>query len=59
MLRFKELIDRGAIVLVPRGSSADAYADGIVAALERPPVQAAFDFDGWWQDVANAVRAQL
>ncbi|MGE9010185.1 glycosyltransferase [Leptospira interrogans] len=58
-VRFKKLIDRGAIVLVPRGSSADAYADGIVAALKQPPVQAAFDFDGWWHDVANAVRAQL
>ena len=30
--RFKELIDRGAIVLVPRGSTNEAYADGIVAA---------------------------
>ena len=58
-VRFKQLIDRGAIVLVPRGSNAEAYADHIVAALKRPPVQAAFDFDGWWQDVANAVRAQF
>ena len=57
--RFKELIDRGAIVLVPRGSNADAYADRIASALKWPSVQNAFDFDGWWQDVANAVRAQL
>ena len=28
--RFKELIDRGAIVLVPRGAERDAYADRIV-----------------------------
>jgi len=57
--RFRELIDRGAIVLVPRGSDADVYADRIASALKWPSVQEAFDFDGWWQDVANAVHAQL
>jgi len=57
--RFRELIDRGAIVLVPRGSSDDAYADRIVAALQWPSVHAPFDFDGWSRDVAEAVRAQL
>jgi glycosyltransferase involved in cell wall biosynthesis len=57
--RFKELIDCGAIVLVARESDDDAYADRIVTTLKSPPVQATFDFDGWWQDVAQAVRAQL
>jgi glycosyltransferase involved in cell wall biosynthesis len=57
--RFKELIDRGVIILVARGSDDDAYADRIVSALKRPSVQAPFDFDGWWQDVAQAVRAQF
>jgi glycosyltransferase involved in cell wall biosynthesis len=57
--RFRQLIDRGGIVLVPRGAGEDAFADGIVAALKRPSVQAPFDFDGWWQDAAYAVRAQL
>jgi glycosyltransferase involved in cell wall biosynthesis len=57
--RFKELIDRGAIVLIARGSDDDAYADRIVAALKSPAVQPPFDFDGWWQDAAEAVRAQL
>jgi glycosyltransferase involved in cell wall biosynthesis len=57
--RFKELIDRGAIVLVPRGSGDDAYADRIAAALQWPSVHAPFDFDGWWRDVALAVRGQL
>ena len=57
--RFKELIDRGAIVLVARGSDDDAYADRIVSALKWPSVQVPFDFDGWWQDVAQAVRAQF
>jgi glycosyltransferase involved in cell wall biosynthesis len=57
--RFKELIDRGAVVLVPRGSSDDAYADRIASALQWPSVHAPFDFDGWWRDVAEAVRAQL
>ena len=57
--RFKELIDRGAIVLVPRGSGEDAYADRIVSALQWPSVHAPFDFDGWWRDVAEAVWAQL
>jgi glycosyltransferase involved in cell wall biosynthesis len=57
--RFKELIDRGAIVLVPRGSDDDVYADRIASALQWPSVHAPFDFDGWWRDVAEAVRAQL
>jgi glycosyltransferase involved in cell wall biosynthesis len=57
--RFKELIDRGAIALVPRGAGDDAYADGIISALEWPSVRAPFDFDGWWRDVAQAVQAQL
>jgi hypothetical protein len=57
--RFKELIDRGAIVLVERGSSDDVYADRIVSALKSSPVQPPFDFDGWWLDVAQAIRQQL
>jgi glycosyltransferase involved in cell wall biosynthesis len=57
--RFRELIDRGAVMLVARGSNDDAYADRIISALKSPSVQAPFDFDGWWQDVAQAVRAQL
>jgi glycosyltransferase involved in cell wall biosynthesis len=57
--RFKELIDRGAIVLVGRGSDEAAYADRIASALKWPSVHAPFDFDGWWRDVAEAVRAQL
>jgi glycosyltransferase involved in cell wall biosynthesis len=57
--RFKELIDRGAIVLVGRGSGEDVYADRIMSALKWPSVHVPFEFDGWWQDVAQAVRAQL
>jgi glycosyltransferase involved in cell wall biosynthesis len=57
--RFKRLIDTGAIVLVARGAGEAAYADRIVSALKCPPVQIPFDFDGWWQDVAQAVRAQF
>jgi glycosyltransferase involved in cell wall biosynthesis len=57
--RFKELIDRGAIVLVSRDSGEAGYADRIVSALKWPSVQAPFDFDGWWRDVALAVRAQF
>jgi glycosyltransferase involved in cell wall biosynthesis len=57
--RFKELIDRGAIVLVERGSGDDVYADRIVSALKSSPVQPPFDFDGWWLDVAQAIRQQL
>ena len=57
--RFKELIDRRAIVLVARSSDDDVYADKIVSALKWPSVQVPFEFDGWWQDVAQAVRAQL
>ena len=54
--RFKELIDRGAVVLVGRGSGGAVYADRIISA---PSVQTAFDFNGWWEDVARAVRAEL
>jgi hypothetical protein len=57
--RFKELIDRGAIVLVSRDAGEAAYADRIESALKWPSVQTPFDFDGWWQDVALAVRAQF
>jgi glycosyltransferase involved in cell wall biosynthesis len=57
--RFKELIDRGAIVLVSRGAGDDVYADSIVSTLKGQQVQAPFDFDGWWQDLAQVVRAQL
>jgi glycosyltransferase involved in cell wall biosynthesis len=57
--RFKELIDRGAIVLVTRGSDEDVYADRIVSALKWPSVQVPFEFDAWWRDAAEAVRVQL
>jgi glycosyltransferase involved in cell wall biosynthesis len=57
--RFKELIDRGAIVLVAHGSDDEVYADRILSALKWPSVQAPFDFDGWWLDIALAVRAQF
>jgi glycosyltransferase involved in cell wall biosynthesis len=57
--RFKELIDGGAIVLVSRDAGDDAYADRIVSALKWPSVQAPFDFDGWWRDVAVAVQARF
>jgi glycosyltransferase involved in cell wall biosynthesis len=57
--RFRELIDRGAVVLVARGSDDEAYADAIVSALKRPAVQLPFDYDGWWQDVARTVKTQM
>jgi glycosyltransferase involved in cell wall biosynthesis len=57
--RFKELIDRGAIVMVSRDAGEAVYADRIVSALKWPSVQTPFDFDGWWRDVALAVRAQF
>jgi glycosyltransferase involved in cell wall biosynthesis len=57
--RFRELIDRGAILLVARGSAEEVYADSIVAALKRPSLHVPFDFDGWWLDLVQAVRAQF
>jgi glycosyltransferase involved in cell wall biosynthesis len=57
--RFKALIDGGAIVLVAPGRDHDAYADSIVAALKAPSVPTPFDFDDWWRDVAQAVRARF
>lgn len=57
--RFEELIDRGVIALVERGSDNEAYADRIAAVVKRPQVHSPFDFDGWWKDAAEAVRARL
>ncbi len=57
--RFKELIDRGAIVLVPRGAGAEAYADRITAAAKRPSIPLPFDFDGWWRDCGRAIAAEF
>jgi glycosyltransferase involved in cell wall biosynthesis len=57
--RFQQLIDSGAVVLVADGAKDDAYADRIISALQRPVMSTAFDFDGWWRDVALAVQAQL
>jgi len=53
--RFRALIDRGAIVLAARDGGNEAYADKIISALKQPAVQAPFDFDGWWRDVAQAI----
>jgi glycosyltransferase involved in cell wall biosynthesis len=57
--RFKRLIERGAIGLVPRGSPPEIYADRIATALGAPPATEAFDFDGWWRDAAQSIDAQL
>jgi len=54
-----QLIDRGAIVLVARGSADEVYADRIVSALKYPMAPAWFDFDGWWNDAAQAVGAVI
>ena len=57
--RFRQLIDRGAIALVARGSNDEVYADAITSALAAPPAQTPFDFDGWWGDVARSIQAQF
>ena len=58
-LRFKALIEHGAIALVPRGSDESAYADAIVASFKQSAAIPPFNFEDWWRDTANAVRAQL
>jgi glycosyltransferase involved in cell wall biosynthesis len=57
--RFRQLIDGGAVVLVERGADDEVYAERIVSALKRPTALSPFDFEGWWQDVASAIKAQL
>ncbi|WJR79502.1 glycosyltransferase [Bradyrhizobium sp. NP1] len=57
--RFRELIARGAIVLVARGAGDEAYADAILAAVKSTPARIPFDFAGWWRDTAEAIRALL
>jgi len=53
------LIDRGAIVVVARGSDGAVYANAIISTLKWRSAQTAFDFNGWWEDVARAVCAQF
>ena len=55
----QDVSDSSGQVLVPRGSDGEAYADSIVAALKSPKTHAPLDFDGWWKDVAEAVRAVI
>jgi glycosyltransferase involved in cell wall biosynthesis len=57
--RFKGLIEDGAIVLVPRGSADDVYADAIIASLNRSTAYLVFNFADWWRDAADAATAQL
>jgi len=57
--RFRQLIDRGAIVLVARGADDEAYADALLATVKAPTMRTPFDFRAWWQDVAQTVRAKL
>jgi len=57
--RFKALIERGAIVPVPRGADDNAFADAIVAATKHPTPPAAFGFDDWWRDAAKSIAEQL
>ena len=57
--RFKELIDRGAIVPVARDADANAYAYSIVATVKRPPTPVPFDFEGWWRDAAQTIAAEF
>ena len=58
-LRFKALIESGAINLVPRGSSPEIYADHIMRSLEAKRAAEPFDYDGWWRDAADSITAQL
>jgi glycosyltransferase involved in cell wall biosynthesis len=57
--RFRALINRDAIGLVPPGSPREAYADRIVLALETPVAASPFDFAGWWRDVALSIKTML
>jgi glycosyltransferase involved in cell wall biosynthesis len=57
--RFMALINRGEIVLVPRGAGEDAYADAIVSVLERQPQSAPFDATEWRRDAAKSIAKQL
>jgi len=57
--RFKALIERGAIVPVPRGADDDTFADAIVAATKHPTPPAAFGFDDWWRDAAKSIADQF
>lgn len=57
--RFRALVERGAIALVPADASPDAYAEAVLAAAARPTERTTMDVEGWWRDAAEAIRAHL
>ena len=57
--RFKQLIEHGTVVLVPRGSDDGVYADRIIVSMRQSTAYPTFNFADWWQDSANAIKAQL
>jgi glycosyltransferase involved in cell wall biosynthesis len=54
------LIERGALVFVPRSAGADEIADQLLAAAERSrSASPAIDFDAWWTATTTATRAVM
>lgn len=57
--RFRALVESGAIVLAPRGSGPDAYADLLIAARTRPTVVPDLDMGTWFKDAARFLIGQM
>ncbi|GLS46358.1 glycosyltransferase [Methylobacterium brachythecii] len=57
--RYRTLLDGGAIVLVPRGAGAEAYADQVLASRSRPTTYPDLDRRTWFRDAADALRNRL
>ena len=57
--RYRELVDSGAIVLVPREAGAATYASQVLAARGRATALPAIDRKTWFRDAADALRARL
>ncbi|MET0259314.1 MAG: hypothetical protein ABW179_12120, partial [Methylobacterium sp.] len=57
--RYRALLDAGAILLVPRGAPAEAYADRVVAARTRATQPTALDCAAWSRDAVVGLRAQI
>lgn len=57
--RYRALVDAGAILLVPRATTAEAYADRVVAARTRPTQLLDLDRAVWFRDATACLRARM
>nr|USU32491.1 glycosyltransferase [Methylobacterium sp. OTU13CASTA1] len=57
--RYRELLAAGAILPVPRGAPAEAYAEAVLGARARPTRLPEIDRAAWFRDAADGLRARM